>query len=223
MYAIIVDDRSNAKLVPLSPLDGFATDYLTPCGGCGDVVLSELTVDCICLQCNPNVELHKELEDKGWMWEHPGYWRKNFGNRITVVAGTSEYRFDFFLAGEDYDLAEGPEFCIDLDKWTSSALDLRERGCFTLEEMEELELIYRFLYTDYHKDRVRGNDKWYADYGSLLQPNGMYLCGTDQPIHLTKEMLFDNMDDDTEMTKEQGHIFCDLCSIIVEFVTKKIK
>ena len=118
MKAILIDHHNRVQFVALSPIDVTATvDYFAPCNGCGDAVfLNSITgEDMLCPRCR--AESKNLIIERGWTWEHPGYFYKNFGNRITVVAGTSEYRFDFTLCSADHDLGDGQDSYLYIADW----------------------------------------------------------------------------------------------------------
>lgn len=220
MKAMLIDDQHHVKLVELSPTDRIdVVDYFMPCAGCGEAVLVENTSDCYCHQCT---RLSRNLiEEKGWVWEHPGYFRKNFDDRITVIAGTGEYRFDFFFCNDVHDLAWGPDWCIDVDTWHEDVVQLKERGCFREEELEELRMVYDYLYADKKKDEVFRKGSWEIEGGSLMEPDGLYCHSIDEdfetePLHVTKEMIFGV--DCGELTNEQHAKFAELHAILLTWL-----
>lgn len=224
MKAILIDDQNHVKILDeLNPTDRLdVVDYFMPCAGCGDAVLAENATHCYCHRCT---RLSRNLiEEKGWFWEHPGYFRKNFGNRITVIAGTSEYRFDFTFCNDDFDLGWGPDWCIDVDTWCEDVVQLKERGCFTDDELEELEMVYEYLYVDKKKDEVFRKGNWEIEGGSLLEPDGLYINNLDhetEPMHITKQMLF-GVDCPEELTQEQHDKFAELHGILLAWLVRNV-
>jgi hypothetical protein len=224
MKALLIDDQNHVKILDeLNPTDRLdVVDYFIPCGGCGEAVLAEYTSDCYCHKCT---RLSRNLiEEKGWAWEHPGYFQKNFGDRITVIAGTSEYRFDFTFCSADHDLGWGPDWDIEVDEWPKRYVELIERGCFTSEEMEELEMVYEYLYADKKKDEVFRKGTWEIEGGSLMEPDGLYIHNLEretEPMHITKQMLF-GVDCPEDITQEQHNKFAELHGILLEWLVKNV-
>ena len=223
MKMLLVDDQQHVKIVELSPMDEFKpADYFVPCGGCGVAVLHEHTIQCICHKCFGNTR--DCIIDMGWAWDHPGVFRKNFGNRITVLAGTGEYRFDFTICNDDHDLGWGPDWSIDVQDWSKGTVELKERGCFSAEEMMELDSVYEYLYADMMGDKTHNRGNWEAEYGSLHEPDGMIVWNnlTDVArIHLTQQMLFGV--DCKNMTDRQTEKFIELCAIMMIWLGSEIK
>lgn len=221
MKAILIDDQNHVKFLNLSPTDRIdVVDQFVPCGGCGEAVLFEHTAEQYCFKCT---RLSRNLiEENGWTWEHPGYFRKNFGDRITVIAGTSEYRFDFTFCSDNHDLGWGPDWCIDVDHWHEDLVQLKERGCFSTEELEELHMVYEYLYADKKKDEVFRKNGWEIEGGSLMEPDGLYCHNLDrevEPMHITKEMIFGV--GCGELTQEQHNKFAELHAILLNWLANQ--
>jgi hypothetical protein len=222
MKMLLIDDRQNSKIVGISPLDEFkTTDYFVPCSECGTAVLQEHATNGICHQCL----LHSmdEILNMGWQYEHPGYFQKNFGDKITVVAGTSEYRFDFTFCGADHDLGWGPDWCIDVEDWNAAQTELKDRGCFTAGEHEELWLVYEYLHA--HMKRSKADTTpWAWDAGGLSCPNGIRYDNEEyetEPFHITKEMIFGVAVG--ELTTQQHARFAELQNIILTWLVEESK
>lgn len=220
MKMLLIDDQNNVKLMEL-PIDFTMDiqDYILPCNGCGEPTLHEHMTQFLCNQC---VRLSRDLiEEKGWTWEHPGYFRKNFGNRITVIAGTGEYRFDFTLCNDEHDMGYGPDWCIDVTDWHADLPELVDRGCFSPDELEELEMVYEYLYTDLKKDEVFRKGVWEIEGGTLMEPDGLYCCSTDEnyetePLRISKQMIFGV--NCGELTNEQHAKFAELHAILLTWL-----
>ena len=181
MKMLLVDDQQHVKIVELSPTDRIdVVDQFVPCGGCGVAVLHEHTINAICKTCHGDTL--EAICNMGWQWDHPGVFRKNFGDRITVLAGTGEYRFDFTFCSDDHDLGWGPDWSIDVATWNEDQEQLKERGCFGPKEMMELESVYEYLYTDMMGDKTHNQGNWGADYGSLHEPEGMLVWNKEKEV-----------------------------------------
>jgi len=224
MKALIIDERNHTKIVNVKLEETIRIqDHIIPCSICKVKLHERYLTNQVCPECGsaPTIE---EIELKGWSWEHPGYFIKQFAN-VCVVAGTSEYRFDFTICGEDYDMAYGPDFCIDVGQWPQSVRELKHRNFLTKEEFEELEMVYEYLYEDMVKDEVNLHNRgdWEMDCGSLMEPDGMYCVNTSgdyTPIRITSQMLFGN--DCGELTSQQHKKFAELQTIIFAWLTTEL-
>jgi len=220
MKMLLIDDQNHGKIVELGPdFEMNIVDYMCPCNGCGEPTLHEYMTGFLCDKCTHLSR--NRIEEKGWNWDHPGVFRKNFGDRITVLAGTGEYRFDFYFAGEDYDLAYSPDFDIEVDAWHNDMPGLMERKCFSEEEMRELQMVYEYLYTDKKKDEVFRKGGWEIEGGSLMEPDGLYCHSIDEdretePLRITKEMIFGV--DCGDMSNEQHAKFAELHTILMTWL-----
>jgi hypothetical protein len=224
MKVIMIDDQQNVKIVSnISPeFDMAITDHIIPCVMCGDPVLFEFATDLECLKCHkPSREAITEL---GWVWEHPGYFEKNFGDRITVIAGTGEYRFDISMGSAAYDCCYECDISIEVGDWREGFAQLKERGCFGPEELEELHKVYEYLYADMMKNKIYTSGNWAADYGSMLEPDGMYCLNNEtetEPLHITKRHLFG--EHVKELTEQQNTQFAELQSLIMTWLCNTIR
>jgi hypothetical protein len=216
MKAILVDDMQSVKIIEPGP-EGFnMADYFIPCA-CGKVVLHDYSVDGECFECTNERASHKHLTELGWSYEHPGYWTKNFGDRITVIAGTGEYRMDFTFCSADHDMGYGPDWCIDLERFSDKTQEILDRGCFTAQEFDELELVQVNLYRQKTLRQTHGRGNWCAGYGELSCPDGMEIyheSGERNHIHIDKEMLFD-LGVDEEMSQQQADTFCMIAAVLM--------
>jgi hypothetical protein len=224
MKAILIDDQRNVKIIALNPTDRIdVVDRFIPCGGCGLATLYEHTVDGICLNCGDSQRSrYEKLEKLGWTWEHPGYWRKNFGDRITVIAGTGEYRFDFFFGNEAYDLGYGPELSIEVEEWSTEQPKLEERNCFGPQELLELRLVYDYLYKDMMTSK--DNSDWSMESGGLCCPDGLRADNRafeTEPLHITKQMLWGV--DCGEMTQNQHNQFAELMNLLAAWLDSTVE
>jgi hypothetical protein len=224
MKAILIDDIQHVKIITLNPTDRIdVVDQFIPCGGCGRVVLFEYSVNGNCFKCFAPNETREQLELLGWTWEHPGYWRKQF-DRFTIVAGTGEYRFDFWLGGSADSHGYGADWCFDVKDWHSKQQELTERGFLNPAEHEELELVYEYLYLTMQQDQTHTRGNWEAEYGSLGAPNGMEMqheSGNRPRITLDKEQLF-GLTDDEEMSVAQSDTFCTIAAILMAVCAEEI-
>lgn len=67
-------------------------------------------------------------------------------------------------------------------------------------------------------------DNWIAEYGSLLEPDGVIFVHADsrrKPIHITQLNLF-GLSSDQEMNEEQTKKFCELGSTLLAWLNKNI-
>lgn len=223
MKLILVDDQQNVKMLPVIPDANYSTKHhFTMCTTCHDNVLAEHTTHCICHSCIGKSIEH--IEAKGWTWESPpGYFQKNFGDRITVIAGNCEYRLDFTFCSSDFDLGYGPDMCIEVGDWDKCRQELRERGCFGPEELEELEMVYEWLYADMMRDKSFGD--WTLDSGGLSCPSGCRIDNESfetEPFYITQEMIW-GVGCADELTNKQHRQFAELQNLIMTWLDNSVE
>lgn len=188
---ILKDDQANEKIIVVEPdTEIVVRDEFVPCSGCPDIVLSScIDKDGYCPNCwegkmddlNTKEEMAKWLTERGWSYEHPGYWRYDMSNGITVMVG--DY-IGLYIPDDDGQI-DRAFMVISYQEYTDDkVLDMRAENLLPLGVADAILVAIKY---DRTEDKV-----WDMACGELAYPDGIMVYNVKEPhrnIKIPGELL----------------------------------